>query len=221
MKGYHSRLHWNHHRLKPNHQRMHSNEQIHSPRYQWIQRIPFHGNRQTKSPNRCFAPIIEYEVSICTSSDIIHEDLPSTVIICERNPPLHDCCAMSVGQFANDRSFINSNTVFELSTGKNLNTRHRKKYGFAAVCDLLDELGYSGYVSVFCYNVVVYVERVRKNSIPLRLLWVDSHGALDMWDPNSTVILWLRRACHWERKLLYPRRLWCTWRSGWMIYVLL
>lgn len=87
---------------------------------------------------------------------------------------------MSVGQFADDRSFINSNTVFELSTGENLNTRHRKKYGFAAVCDLLDELGYSGYVSVFCYHVVVYVERVRKNSIPLRLLWVDSHGALDM-----------------------------------------
>lgn len=69
---------------------------------------------------------------------------------------------MSAGQFADDRSFINSNTVFELSTGEKLSSRRRKKYGFAAVCDLFDELGYSGWVSVFVMRLQCTREESRR-----------------------------------------------------------
>lgn len=46
--------------------------------------------------------------------------------------------------YNNERSFINSHAIFELSAGERNLLRKQTKSGFNTVCRLLNEIGYYG-----------------------------------------------------------------------------
>jgi len=51
---------------------------------------------------------------------------------------------MSLDTMEDERSFINSSTVFELPIEETAMLRKQLRYGFDTVCSILEEIGYYG-----------------------------------------------------------------------------
>ena len=110
---------------------------------------------------------------------------------------------MNLEPFADESAFIQSTNIFEWTPGEKRLRQHHNKTGFEAILEILDGLGYYGYIIYWIYNTIEFDFIEKKSLILLGSLLVDYHGVLVISNQNIIIILLFLKECLLDRKSPY------------------